>query len=98
MITHAVNKALRMVLDRWIGFIDRLSDAIYFTNAKSKAYFNFFHISMPMVGIRLHKSTAAGEGKASEKRFEKLYEHLPQHSRTVIDIGSNNGFFSINLA
>lgn len=55
--------------------------------------------SAPFPGQRpLASSPDEGKGRNSYKKLEALRAHMPSGVQTVLDIGSNNGFFSIHLA
>ncbi|MDR1185708.1 MAG: hypothetical protein LBK67_13080 [Coriobacteriales bacterium] len=58
-----------------------------------------FPLPLPEIGI--HKGgivISAGEGLMSFERWRLIQSSLPKNCRTAIDIGSNNGFFTLRLA
>lgn len=76
----------------------QLLKTYFFFNLKLKYAVDAFHVPLPMIGIKRGCSTTSGKGQTSIHKLEIISSHLPSDTKTIIDIGSNNGFFSISLA
>lgn len=57
----------------------------------------FSSAPFPVLGKSRHGS-ASGKGKNSFKKLQVLLDNMPPSAKTIVDIGSNNGFFAIHLA
>lgn len=50
------------------------------------------------VARQVRSSSPNGKGRHSFEKLDRIVRHMPAGARTVVDIGSNNGFFAIHLA
>jgi SAM-dependent methyltransferase len=57
----------------------------------------FSSAPFPVLGKSRHGS-ASGKGRNSFTKLQVLLDNMPKNAQTIVDIGSNNGFFAIHLA
>jgi len=57
-----------------------------------------YPIPLPELGIDHGNPVTAGKGTASWEKWKLIESNLPLNARNAMDIGSNNGFFSLRLA
>lgn len=56
------------------------------------------HLPLPELAIHSGNPTTAGRGGTSWKKWRLIKESLPAGARLALDVGCNNGFFSLRLA
>ena len=57
-----------------------------------------YPIPLPELGIQEGNEVTAGKGTTSWEKWRLIETNLPAGARNAMDIGSNNGFFSLRLA
>lgn len=93
-LIEKIKKIILWVLDLFEIIIENL----FLINLKLKYAVSAFHVPLPMIGINKGCSTTSGKGQSSINKLEIISSYLPVNTKTILDIGSNNGFFSISLA
>jgi len=57
-----------------------------------------YPIPLPELGIHEGNPVTAGKGTTSWEKWRLIESNLPKGARNAMDVGSNNGFFSLRLA
>ncbi len=57
-----------------------------------------YHVPLPELGIRNGHPQSAGQGKTSWEKWHLIDRTLPKGASLALDIGCNNGFFTLRLA
>jgi len=97
-IVNLLKNNIKIAILNILSIIEIIGEGLFYLNLKLKYRFDAFHTPLPMIGINRGHSLTSGKGRGSAKKLKAILSNFPENSKTIIDIGSNNGFFSISLA